>query len=128
MSKKFISYQELWGREKHDFCVKYEFLKDETGKLIKKPFQGMRSDFSYEGYENEENYFCIHPVFVNDNGQVIKDMNEEISSIGTAQMWIFMNERIDEIHRHRAISGAVGYFMDGPKRIARAIITEVNWK
>ncbi len=87
----------------------------------------MRSDFSYEGYENEENYFCIHPVFLNEDGAVIMDMDTEIPPTGKAQMWALMQERIDEIHRYRAKPGVVGYFMDGSKRIAKAIITEVNW-
>jgi|GEM_PF-2061167 len=128
MPEKFITYQELWGRDLHDFCVEYEFLLDENNNSIKQPFQGMRSDFSYEGYDNEENYFCIHPVFLNKDGEVIIDLDEEISLTGKAQMWILMHERVNEIHKHRAKPGTICYFMDGLKRIAKAMITEINWK
>lgn len=123
--KKHVSYSTIRNHSE-DFRVEYEFLKKENGELIHKPFQGMRSDFLYADDDiNEVGIYMIHPEFEDSNGEVITDLSQQINPVGTAKMWVLIDEMRKKIHCEKATVGVEGYFMSGSKRIAKVKIIEI---
>ena len=66
----------------------------------------------------------IHPEFLTASGD-IEDEGHPVAWKGKATMWILIPEMRREVHQKRVKPGIQGYFMEGNKRVAEAIITKV---
>ncbi|HEV7351001.1 hypothetical protein [Telluribacter sp.] len=123
---EYKPYKELLKRS-YDFIVEYKFLTiEEGGRYSGTPFQGYRSDFWYEHNNHDiKGYFMIYPEFLDESGQVITDLSSRVSEKGRAAMWI-LNDKMQEYHRDRIRVGTTGYFLEGDKKVATCIVTEIG--
>ena len=109
---------------KADFRVKYKFYKEAEGGRKTLPFQGIRTDFWYYHQDNKENsLFMIYPEFEDEHKNVILENNQPVSESGIARMWIIMAP-MRGYHRERIKIGTIGYFMEGPNKIAACEVVE----
>lgn len=90
------------------------------------PFQGYRSDFWYyhEQQPNPNSIYMIWPEFEDEQGNIIIDTERRVSQAGTARMWIIM-PTARPMHRDRISIGMKGYFMEGPRRVAKCNVIEI---
>jgi hypothetical protein len=113
--------EHLW-----DFEVQYRFYSpEEGGRPTGQPFLGYRCDWAYEGDDiSKTGIYMIWPQFVaEDGGPLLKGASVPVS--GTVQMAILSHEMRLNIHRHRIREGVQGYFMEGGRRVAEAVVTRV---
>ncbi|MCQ6564131.1 hypothetical protein [Paenibacillus mendelii] len=108
-----------------DFRVKYRFYSQEEGGRKKPVLQGYRSDFTYDEADIRDDLYCIHPEFEDEQGNVILNDGTPVPIEGTARMWILFPEMRKKIHLNRIKVGVIGYFMEGPKKVAKAEVIEV---
>lgn len=114
------SYEEV-RNQSADFRVKYRLYSQDEGGRKKPIYQGYRSDFSYDGV----NISAIHPEFEDEFGNVILNEDSSVPTEGTARMWIIFPEMRRLVHLTRIKIGVVGYFMEGPRKIAEAEVIEI---
>jgi hypothetical protein len=109
-----------------DFEISYRFLSlAEGGRQNWTPYQHYRCDWSYEG-DNivETGIYMIWPEFLAADGSIFpNDIPVPISGIAT--MWIVSPEMRLQVHSQRIKLGIKGYFMEGQRRVAEAIVTGV---
>ncbi|NVJ50513.1 MAG: hypothetical protein HWE11_09005 [Gammaproteobacteria bacterium] len=97
-----------------DFVVEYRW-KPEKEVSMCKPFQGIRSDFLYEGDNpKSDGIHMIWPEFLDYSGNVILQKETEVEEKGFANMWILMKERAS-YHNERIKVGTKGYMVVGSK-------------
>jgi hypothetical protein len=108
-----------------DFRVRYRFYTREEGGRLSAPNQGYRSDFWYahESQSNDE-VFMILPEFENADGEVILQSEFPVPISGTARMWVLVPER-RPYHYEKIKPGLIGYFMEGPNRVAECEVIEL---
>ncbi|MCR6640423.1 MAG: hypothetical protein NVV82_15845 [Sporocytophaga sp.] len=114
-------YNERLGHP-HDFVVEYRYLTaEEGGRQSGPPFQGIRSDFSYE-HENQKTnqVYMIWPEFLNDKGELFME-DKRVPSSGTARMWI-INNQMRAFHQKNIKVGLTGYFIEGGKTAICTVI------
>lgn len=110
-----------------DFKVKYRFYgAEEGGRQATIPYQGYRSDFFYDHPEHThaDQIFMIWPEFINEHGEVILDNEKSVPASGIAQTWVIAPER-RPYHLDKIEVGLIGYFMEGPTRVAVCEVIEV---
>lgn len=118
-------YQEILNHEA-DFRVKYRFYSHEEGGRKKPVFQGLRTDFFYDLKDSKEGVFsAIFPEFEDEHGNIILNDARPVPTEGTAKMWIIFSQMRREVHVNNIKIGLIGYFMDGPKKVAIAEIIEI---
>lgn len=106
-----------------DFEVRYRFFTpEEDGRFSGPPGQHYRGDWAYA--DDTEALYMIHPEFLSPEGEVLSK-GEPVPFEGRATMWILIPERRAEIHRAKIQVGVRGYFMEGPKRVAEAVVTQI---
>lgn len=101
-------------RLKHnaDFRVKYKFRSpEEGGRKTGEPHQGIRSDFSIIG-EEENKMYMIWPEFEDTEGNLIFYNDRPVPNSGTARMWIINNE-MRPFHYDKIKIGMKGNFREG---------------
>lgn len=104
-----------------DFEVRYRLLLEDGRQY----YQRMRCDWSYEGDDiSETGIYMIWPEFLALDGSVFPQ-DTPIPMSGMATMWIVSPEIRRQIHCSRIQLGVKGYFMEGGRRVAEAIVTEV---
>ncbi len=109
---------------KADFRVKYRFRSpNEGGRKTGEPYQGIRSDFSFEGEEKNRMYM-IWPEFEDSEGNVILENDKPVPNSGTARMWIINNEMRPN-HYERIKVGIKGYFREGATISAECEVIEI---
>jgi hypothetical protein len=120
-----MTYAERTGREQ-DFDVHYRFFSsDAGGRKSVAPRQGYRCDWSYDGDDTETpGIYMIWPEFEADDGSIIA-LGEYVPLESTARMWIVSSEMREEIHRGRIFVGTRGFFMEGGRRVAEAVVTRI---
>ena len=119
-------YIEKFGRNP-DFIVEYVWNPDPEYMEAKR-FQGMRSDFLYEGDDPAvDGIHMIWPEFLDSSGQVILQRDEEVSAEGYANMWILMDER-NPYHEKRMKPGTKGHMVAGSKILADVTVIQTNFK
>lgn len=120
-----MNYKDLRGHPA-DFEVEYRFLtSEEGGRLSGPPRQHYRSDWSYAGDDiQKEGIFMIHPEFLNDTGE-LAPKDEPVAWKGRATMWILIPEMRKEVHQKRIKEGVRGFFMEGNKVVAEALVTRI---
>ena len=108
-----------------DFRVRYRFYNKEEGGRSSPPYQGYRSDFWYDhpGIASNE-MFMIWPEFENADGEVLLQNDCPVPVTGTARMWIIASGR-RPYHYAEIKPGLVGYFMEGPRKVAECEVIEV---
>ncbi|MBE9603151.1 hypothetical protein [Pedobacter sp. MC2016-24] len=109
-----------------DFKVKYRFYTAEEGGRQTMPYQGYRSDFWYSHPEHNQTnqIFMIWPEFINEHGEIILDNEISVHASGIALMWVLDPEwRTSHIDNIKV--GLIGYFMEGPRRVAMCEVIEV---
>jgi hypothetical protein len=109
-----------------DFEVSYRFLTlAEGGRRSGTPYQHYRCDWSYEG-DNiaETGIYMIWPEFLAVDGSIFPN-DIPVPTSGIATMWIVSPEMRHQVHCQRIKLGIKGYFMEGRRKVAEAIITEV---
>ncbi len=114
------------NRLKHraDFRVKYQFKSpSEGGRKTGEPYQGIRSDFSFEGEDNNKVYM-IWPEFEDSEGNVILENDKPVPKSGTARMWIINNEMRPK-HYDRIQVGFKGFFREGATISADCEVIEI---
>jgi hypothetical protein len=116
---------EIIRKHPADFRVQYRFYSQEEGGRKKPVFQGYRSDFTYDGDDIRNKFYCIHPEFEDEQGNVILNDSTPVPFEGTARMWILFPEMRKEVHVNRIKVGVLGYFMEGPKKVAKAEVIEI---
>ena len=120
-----MNYAQLRGHPA-DFEVEYRFFtSEEGGRLTGPAWQHYRCDWAYSGDDiQRDGLFMIHPEFLTASGD-IEDEGHPVAWKGKATMWILIPEMRREVHQKRVKPGIQGYFMEGNKRVAEAIITKV---
>lgn len=114
------SYAKISGRLP-DFKVRYWLLL-EGGRQY---YQRMRCDWAYEGDDiAETGIYMIWPEFLALDGSVVPQ-DTPIPVSGMATMWIMSPEMRRQVHCSRIQLGVKGYFMEGGRRVAEAIVTEM---
>lgn len=99
-------------KHKADFRVKYKFRSPEDGgRKSGEPYQGIRSDFSIYG-EEENKLYMIWPEFEDANGKVLSYNDRPVPNSGTARMWISVNEMRPH-HYDKIKIGMKGNFREG---------------
>jgi hypothetical protein len=119
--------------EKHkalpDFEVSYRFFSEsEGGRKTGPPYQSYRCDWSYEDNEVFEktgiSVFQIWPIFLDaTGGEFPAEVQVPVS--GKAAMWIIKPKTRGQIHQAWIKEGARGFFMEGSRRVAVAIVTRI---
>ena len=66
----------------------------------------------------------IWPEFLAEDGNVLPD-GLPVPWTGKASMWILIREMRSELHRMRIKEGVRGYFMEGSRRVAEAVVTRI---
>ena len=109
-----------------DFRVKYRFYDQSEGGRKTIPSQGYRSDFWYHHKDqpNPNSIYIIWPEFENERGEVITDLNEKISSVGTARMWI-ISPTMRKFHKDKIVVGLKGFFREGTNSVAECEVIEI---
>ncbi|MGM1048099.1 MAG: hypothetical protein ACQEXX_18425 [Bacillota bacterium] len=109
-----------------DFLIKYRFFTHEEGGRRTLPYQGYRSDFAIEDdfLKNPIDLRVIHPEFEDEFGNLIMDETKQVPINGTARMWVLFPESRAR-HRKTLDVGMTGYFMEGPKKVAKAEIIKI---
>ena len=108
-----------------DFIVEYDWEPDEELKTVKR-YQGIRSDFLYEGDDpKSDGIHMIWPEFLDENGAVVLEKEVEVSPHGFANMWVLMEER-RSYHRDRIKIGTKGYLVCGSKKLATATVIQIG--
>ena len=117
-----MSYGDRLGHPE-DFEVRYRFFTpEEGGRFSGPPWQHFRGDWAYA--DDTDSLYAIHPEFLSIDGEVLPE-GEPVPWEGRASMWILIPERRAEIHRGKIQIGVRGYFMEGPKKVAEAIVTQI---
>src|SRR4051812_41788226 len=114
-------------REEPDFEVRYRFLTpDEGGRQTGPPYQGSyRSDWAYDGDDiSRTGIHMIWPEFVDDHGAVLP-RDAHVAVAGHARMWIVSSDMRALVHQARIREGVRGYFMEGSRRVAEAVVTRI---
>ena len=111
---------------REDFRVSYRFYSKLEGGRPNTPFQGYRSDFWYVHpiYSRPGSIFMIWPEFESETGDEILDDRTNVAISGTAKMWI-VTPQMRSFHKVGIKEGIVGYFMEGPKKIAECEVIEI---
>ncbi|MFF2888006.1 hypothetical protein [Paenibacillus sp. NPDC057967] len=118
-------YEDLKGHPP-DFRVTYRFYAESEGRITRPAYQGLRSDFLYDGDDIKKiGIFCIHTQFEDMSGNVIMDKHLPVPTQGTATMWILFPEMRRLVHVNRIKTGIKGYFMAGGTRLGEVEVTEV---
>ncbi len=108
-----------------DFLVRYRFFTPEEGGRKSLPFQHIRCDWGYESSElQEEGIYMIWPEFLTSDGSVLPETSE-VPMTGLATMWILVPEMRAQVHLSRIREGVRGFFMEGSKRTAEAVVVKV---
>jgi hypothetical protein len=108
-----------------DFRVEYRFFSKEEGGRQSIPYQGYRSDFSYEHPDNSPNsVFIIWPEFETEAKEVILYDKISVPVTGTAVMWVAHPE-MRSSHKEKIQIGTKGYFMEGLKKVAECRVVEI---
>lgn len=109
-----------------DFEVRYRFFRAEEGGLrTGPPFQGYRCDWAYEGDDlAKTGVYMIWPEFLDAEGVPLPD-GERVPRSGQASMWILSGELRKQIHCRRIQEGTRGYFMEGSRKVAEAVVTRI---
>jgi hypothetical protein len=116
---------EQFNKRKPDFKVRYRFYSRAEGGRVQLPYQGYRSDLHYEGEDiQKDGIYCIWPEFLTADGSVMTEENTSVAASGEAYMWILFFDRMKEYHRDRAQPGRTCWFMEGPRKVAEAVIVE----
>jgi hypothetical protein len=117
------TYQENMNRLP-DFKVRYRFIPHADGGRLQTPYQGYRSDLHYEGEDiQKDGIYMIWPEFLNSDGSVILEDKAHVPASGEAFMWI-VNDEMRAYHSSAAKVGRRCWFMEGPRKVAEAIIVE----
>lgn len=108
-----------------DFEVQYRiYSPDEGGRKIGSPYQGYRCDWLYDGDSIEQGLYMIWPIFLNESGSIL-DPGTQVANNGVAKMYIVNDVLRKSFHAPRLRQGIRGYFMEGPHRVAEAIVTRL---
>jgi hypothetical protein len=119
-----MTYSKRTGRVQ-DFDVHYRFLFPDAGGLKSLPGQGYRCDWSYDGDDiKATGIYMIWPEFESDDGSIIP-MGEYVLLEGTARMWIVNSEMRERVHRKRLFVGTKGFFMEGGRKVAEAVVNRL---
>jgi len=107
-----------------DFEVSYRFYEGTDGK-DRRICQSFRPNWSYDEDGLEPSMlFPIWPEFLDSHGKLWPD-KIPVSLSGNAAMWITFREVNVPVHRARIKVGTKGYFMEGNRRVAKAIVTRI---
>ena len=111
-------------KHKADFRVKYRFRSaKEGGRKTGAPHQGIRSDFSIQG-EEENTMYMIWPEFEDETGDVLLHNDRPVPNSGTARMWVINSgNRPSLIDKIRI--GTKGNFREGSIFSADCEIIEI---
>jgi hypothetical protein len=120
-----VEYRTLSGYTP-DFEVHYRFLEaQEGGRSTGPPYQGFRCDWAYDGDDiSHTGMYMNWPEFKAENGNLVA-VGERGPSSGSADMWILSHEYRERVHRKRIAVGAKGYFMEGSRKVAVAVVSRV---
>jgi hypothetical protein len=120
-----MNYAELRNHPP-DFEVSYRFFtSSEGGRNSGPPFQHYRCDWAYSDDDiTNDGIYMIHPEFTSSDHSVFAE-GFPVPSSGTATMWILVPAMRADIHRNRVVVGVRGYFMEGSRRVAEAVVTRV---
>ena len=66
----------------------------------------------------------IWPEFLNEDMSVFPEAIS-VPESGVASMWILSHDLRLQVHRTRIREGVKGYFMEGRRRVAEAVITRI---
>lgn len=97
-------------------------IKADGGRKTGAPYQGIRSDLSFEGDGNQ--MYMIWPEFEDAEGKVLLYNDRAVPNSGTARMWILINEMRPH-HYDRIKIGLKGYFREGPNYTGDCEVIEI---
>lgn len=119
-------YYEQRSGHPPDFEVNYRFYTpEELGRRTGPPFQHYRCDWSYDGDDVvRTGIYIIWPEFLAEDGAVIPE-GIPVPVSGRASMWIVSHAMRLTVHRARLKEGVKGFFMEGGRRVAEAVVTRI---
>jgi translation elongation factor EF-Tu-like GTPase len=111
-----------------DFEAQIRIFTEAQGGRKTKPFNGIRWDFAYHGYDiQKDGIFMIWPDFHDTNNDSLpKDQPLPLDEILMARMTIVSDEMRDDIHKGRIEVGTRFYCHEGGKRVAEGLVTRVT--
>ena len=120
-----MNYAEAQGHPA-DFEVRYRFYTaEEGGRRTGPAWQYARSDWAYDGDDvAQTGIYMIWPEFMTEDG-VVQPEGSPVPWSGLATTWILVPEMRTRVHRSRIHDGVHGYFMEGGRRTAEAIVTRL---
>ncbi|MEH6638591.1 MAG: hypothetical protein V7717_04905 [Porticoccaceae bacterium] len=108
-----------------DFEATITILTTEEGGRETPPFNGIRWDFQYKENNPEGEIYMIWPEFIDENNDAIE---KGIPLTGTlkARMHIVNQEMKNIVHVPRMQVGTEFYSVEGPKKVAKGVITKLT--
>lgn len=116
-------YRLYQSRDPEDFQARVRFFPLDEGGRRSYP-NGIRFDFKY--IDDEKNIYMIHPDFYDLEGNSFS--TEEFLPLGvwlSARMYIIAPEMKEKMHRVKIQEGVEFYCVDGPRRVAKGIVSKV---
>ncbi len=113
----------LYGAQE-DFVARITILTEDEGGRKTPPVNGIRWDFLYADDEVQDGLYMIWPDFFGEDGS---SFPKDIQLTGTlnARMFILSKEGIPEWHQERLQEGTEFFCMEGPKRVAKGVVTKL---
>ena len=113
---------------RNDFEVEYRFVsREEGGRETGPPAQGLyRCDWVYADVVEEDpgTLWMIWPIFINESGEPLP-RGTLVTETGLARMVILNDDLRETVHKNRIKLGVRGYFVEGVKKVAEAVVVRV---
>jgi translation elongation factor EF-Tu-like GTPase len=115
--------ESLYNKE-FDFEAEITILTENEGGRNIPPSNGIRWDFRYAEDAEDEEYtlFMIWPEFVSDDGLLIP-RGVDLCGTYRARMYVVDDAMKEKIHNQRIKEGVKFYMVEGPRIVAKGIVT-----
>lgn len=110
----------------HDFEVEYRILSESEGGRKTPIGQGIKWDFGYqfEGMHEKNQLWMIWPEFLDNEGKVINQKDETITTTGKARMWI-VNEGTRKYHQEKIKIGLEANGYEGGRIVVKYKVSKI---
>jgi Elongation factor Tu C-terminal domain len=106
-----------------DFEAEVILLSPEEGGL-REPRQGIRPDLHYDGADEVEGLWIIHPIFLDEVGRELPEY-AKIPQLAKAHFYILNRGLCNTVHKQRLKEGTRFQLQEGHRIIAQGIVTEI---
>jgi translation elongation factor EF-Tu-like GTPase len=112
---------------KHDeFEARIRIFSAQEGGRRGSTFNGIRWDFVYADAPSD-NLYMIYPDFCDEDGASMPtDVPLAVGPVLRARMFGSVDVMRAEVHRHRIVPGIKFYCVEGPRRVAEGVVTQIT--